>query len=173
MMQCLVGLTGSIGMGKSTTAQMFRDYGVPVWDADATVHALYDVGGAAVPLIAQIYPQAIIDGAVNRGVLKDMIADDPLVLQRLEAIVHPLVADSRAAFITAHPDQMILFDIPLLFETKAQEWLDVVVTVSAPPDIQKRRVLERGNMTEEQFATNAQLLKGYWSKQPLMILWIC
>lgn len=148
-----LGLTGSIGMGKSTTAAMFADLGVPVWDADATVHALYAPGGAAVAAIAAAFPGAVSDGAVSRPVLKGMIAADPPALARLEAIVHPLVVASRAAFLRAHADAtLVLFDIPLLFETGADADLDATLVVSAPPEVQRQRVLGRPGMTEDQLA---------------------
>lgn len=146
-----LGLTGSIGMGKSTTAQMFRDAGVPVWDADATVHKLYAKGGVAVSKIAALYPQAVIDGAVSREALREIIKEDLGALAQIEQIVHPMVAQSREAFIRINDDPLIVFDIPLLFETKADAWLDSILVVSAPPDIQKARVLARGDMDEETF----------------------
>lgn len=147
----LLGLTGSIGMGKSTTAQMFRDEGIPVWDADAAVHELYAQDGAAVPLIQTVLPGAIIDGAVNRDALKKMIAEDLSVMGKLEEIVHPLVADHRAAFLAAHQGPLVVLDIPLLFETSAQNWLSSVLVVSAPAHIQKERVMARPGMTQDQF----------------------
>jgi len=150
-MSFLLGLTGSIGMGKSTTAQMFRDEGVPVWDADAVVHKLYAESGAAVPVIAKRYPQVVIDGAVSRDRLKALISADPIVLSQIEDMVHPLVAEDRAAFLALHPNALVLLDIPLLYETKADLWLDAVVVVTAPSDVQRARVLERGSMTEDQF----------------------
>lgn len=150
-MSFLLGLTGSIGMGKSTTAQMFRDEGVPVWDADAVVHSLYGKGGAAVSLFAKDMPKAVVDGEVSRKVLRDLISADPTTLQKIEAIIHPLVAADRAAFLADHPNELVLLDIPLLFETKADLWLDAVIVVTAPADIQRARVLDRGTMTESQF----------------------
>ena len=147
----LLGLTGSIGMGKSTTAQMFRDEGIPVWDADATVHELYAKGGAAVSAFAEALPDAIVDGEVSREVLKQMIAADLGVMSKIEEIVHPLVAQHRANFLKNINDSIIVFDIPLLFETSAQEWLSSVLVVTAPAHIQKARVMARPGMTEDQF----------------------
>ena len=149
----LLGLTGSIGMGKSTTAQMFRDAGVPVWDADAAVHTLYATGGAAVPAIARLCPDAVRDNAVDRAALKAWIARDPAALPRLEAAIHPLVAADRAAFIAATDAPLVVLDIPLLLETGAQ--VDGVLVVTAPPDVQRARVLARPGMTD---ATLDQLL---------------
>lgn len=146
-----LGLTGSIGMGKSTTAAMFRDEGVPVWDADATVHKLYVRGGAAVASIEQEFPDAIVDGSVDRDQLKQIIAKDMTVLPKLEAIVHPLVAADRAEFLDTNKAEIAVFDIPLLFETGADEWLDSVLVVTCPPDVQAKRVLDRGTMSPEQF----------------------
>ena len=148
-----LGLTGSIGMGKSTTAQMFRDEGVPVWDADATVHELYATGGLAVAPISAVFPNAVVENSVSRDVLKELIAADPSVIAQLEKIVHPLVADSRRKFLADHSEQLVVFDIPLLFETGADEWLDAVLVVTAPADVQKSRVMDRPGMTEQQFQT--------------------
>lgn len=142
-----LGLTGSMGMGKSTTAQMFRDAGVPVWDADASVHRLYAKGGAAVPLFRDIFPDAIIDDAIARDKLKDMIAADPSILDKIEHIVHPLVAADRLEFIAANDAAILVFDIPLLFETGADSWLNSVLVVTAPPDVQRARILARPGMT--------------------------
>ncbi|WP_394179099.1 dephospho-CoA kinase [Yoonia maritima] len=152
-MTILLGLTGSIGMGKSTTAQMFRDEGVPVWDADATVHELYAIGGLAVAPISAVFPNAVVENSVSRDVLKELIAADPSVIAQLEKIVHPLVADSRQKFLADHKEQLVVFDIPLLFETGADEWLDAVLVVTAPTDVQKSRVMDRPGMTEQQFQT--------------------
>jgi dephospho-CoA kinase len=148
-----LGLTGSIGMGKSTTAAMFADEGVPVWDADATVHRLYAPGQPAALAVGRLFPAAIDpDGAVNRPRLRDIIAADPAALDRLNAAVHPLVAKDRAGFLADHAkDRIVLLDIPLLFETRAETGCDAVAVVTAPPEVQRERVLSRG-MGEDAFA---------------------
>tara|TARA_R110002051_G_scaffold38640_5_gene82014 strand:- start:19565 stop:20155 length:591 start_codon:yes stop_codon:yes gene_type:complete len=150
-MSFLLGLTGSIGMGKSTTAQMFRDEGIPVWDADAAVHKIYAKGGAAVPVFADRYPEVVTNGAVSRPALRALIAAKPDVLREIEQIVHPFVADDRKAFLARHSDALLVFDIPLLFETKADLWLNAVAVVTAPLDVQRARVLDRPEMTQAQF----------------------
>jgi len=147
----LIGLTGSIGMGKSTTATMFANLDVPVWDADRAVHRLYDVGGAAVNPMGSMYPDAVHEGAVDRDVLKKWIADDPRALSQIEEVVHPLVAVDRAEFIREATAKIILLDIPLLFETGADADMDTVVVVSAPLEVQRERVLKRTGMTAKQF----------------------
>lgn len=149
----VLGLTGSIGMGKSTTAKMFADAGAEVWDADAAVHRLYAQGGAAVDAISKLCPAAVIDGAVDRGQLKTWISTDDQALTRLESVVHPLVAEDRATFIQSATADIVVCDIPLLFETGAERQFDAVAVVSAPAKIQKHRVLARAGMTEEMFAT--------------------
>lgn len=149
----LLGLTGSIGMGKSTTANMFREAGVPVWDADAAVHAIYAAGGPGAGALRPLVPAAITaEGAVDRGVLKVAIAADPGLLDRIEARVHPLVAEDRAAFLAATAAPLVVCDIPLLFETGADAWLDAVLVITAPAEVQRARVLARPGMTEAQFA---------------------
>ncbi|QPH55892.1 dephospho-CoA kinase [Pontivivens ytuae] len=148
----VIGLTGSIGMGKSTTAQMFADAGVPVWDADAAVHELYAPGGAAVAPLADLIPEAIENRAVNRDRLRTAILADDTLLPKIEAIVHPLVAAHRKAFLERHSTGEVLLDIPLLFEIGQQRGVDTLVVVSAPADVQRQRVLARPGMTEESFA---------------------
>lgn len=151
-----LGLTGSIGMGKSTTAAMFAEAGIPVWDADATVHRLYAPGGAAVAPLAAAFPDAGLTGHVDRAALKRLIDADPGALSRIESIVHPLVAGDRARFIRDAADagaDLVLLDIPLLFETKAEAALDGVLVVSVPPEVQRARVLARPGMTPALFDT--------------------
>lgn len=148
----IVGLTGSIGMGKSTTAQMFADEGVAVYDADAEVHALYARGGAAVAHVEAEFPGVTRDGAVDRAALSARVLNDPAALKRLESIVHPLVGASRADFFeTARRAgrDLVLLDIPLLYETGGEARVDQVVVVSAPPEVQHDRVMARPGMTED------------------------
>lgn len=146
-----LGLTGSIGMGKSTTAAMFAEEGIPVWDADAAVHRLYAPGQPAALAVARLFPDAIDpDGRVNRLQLRGLMSDDPSVLDRLTAAVHPLVAEDRARFLAANVDAaIVLLDVPLLYESGIDAACDAVVVVSAPPQTQRDRVLMRG-MTEEE-----------------------
>jgi len=151
----LVGLTGSIGMGKSETAKAFARLGVPVYDADAAVHALYDAGGAAAAPIAEAFPGSVKDGRVDRSALAARVVGDAAALARLEAIVHPLVGTMQRDFInraSANGADLVVLDIPLLFETGAQARMDAVVVVSAPEEVQRRRVMAREGMTEEKFA---------------------
>ncbi len=146
-----LGLTGSIGMGKSTTAQLFADAGCAVWDADAAVHRLYGSGGAAVAPMAAAFPAAIEDGAVSRVALKQIISADPSALKRIEAIVHPLVFADRAAFRASATADILVFDIPLLYEAGGVEEMDAVACVLVSPELQEARVMERGTMTQAQF----------------------
>nr|WP_255500905.1 dephospho-CoA kinase [Caulobacter sp. 17J80-11] len=150
-----MGLTGSIGMGKSTTAAMFRDAGAPVWDADATVHRLYAPGGAAVAPVEAAFPGVVKDGGVDRPALSARLRAEPEGFRRLEAIVHPLVQADRHAFLTqaeAAEEPVVVLDIPLLFETGAADLVDAVVVVTAPDYVQRRRVLARPDMDEAKFA---------------------
>lgn len=146
-----LGLTGSIGMGKSTTAGLFAEEGCAVWDADAAVHRLYAKDGGAVKPIGDIFPSSIVDGSVSRDRLKTLIADDPAVLAKIEQIVHPLVAADREAFLATTKADITVLDIPLLFETGADATMDATVCVSAPPDVQKERVMARSTISEAQF----------------------
>jgi dephospho-CoA kinase len=147
-----VGLTGSIGMGKSTTAQMFRDEGIAVLDSDQIVHDLYR--GAAVAPIAAAFPDVVVDGVVDRSALGAHVLSDLAAMEKLEAIVHPLVWAARDAFIQqrqAQGDWIVVYDVPLLFETGADKSVDAIVVVTAPPELQKQRVLMRPGMTQEKF----------------------
>ncbi len=146
-----LGLTGSIGMGKSTTAAMFADVDLPVWDADAAVHRLYAKEGAAAAVLAPHFPNAVQDGAVSRDSLKQALAQDPACLPLLESLVHPLVAQDRATFIAGVTADIVVLDIPLLFEKGTQEDCDATLLVTAPAVIQRARVLARPGMTEQQF----------------------
>lgn len=151
----LIGLTGSIGMGKSTTAAMFREAGVPVYDADAAVHALYAQGGAAVGPVGAAFPGAVKDGAVDREALRQQVLGDPEALKRLNAVVHPLVGQDRVGFFEAAEAagaDMVVLDIPLLFETGGDKNVDAVVVVSCGPDMQRERVLAREGMSPERLA---------------------
>jgi len=148
----VLGLTGSIGMGKSTTAQMFAEAGCAVWDADAAVHRLYAPGGSAVAPLAARHPRAVEAGGVSRARLKDWIATDPAALGAIEAVVHPLVAADRAAFLAGCRARIAVLDIPLLFENGSQAEMDAVAVVSVPAAVQEARVLARGTMTPADLA---------------------
>jgi dephospho-CoA kinase len=148
----LIGLTGSIGMGKSTTAQMFREEGAPVCDSDELVHEIYRSPAAAE--IERQFPGTVVDGVVDRSRLARQVIGDEKALERLEAIIHPLVIEARRKFIESQREQgaeILVLDIPLLFETEGERDVDAVVVVSAAPDVQRERVLARLNMTEEKF----------------------
>jgi dephospho-CoA kinase len=147
-----VGLTGSIGMGKSETAKLFAGLGVPVYDADAAVHALYERGGAAVAKIAEAFPGSVKNGRVDRRELARQVGADVSAFARLETIVHPLAADAERAFIDeakAQGAELVVLDIPLLFETGGHRRVDAVVVVSAPQEVQRARVLAREGMTQD------------------------
>lgn len=150
-----IGLTGGIGMGKSTTAALFAEAGVPVWDADRAVHRLYAPNGAAVAPILERFPGAGgPKGGVNRAMLAEQVLGDPEALKDLEAIVHPLVELDQAAFMQHHMDEgadFIVFDVPLLLETGDSSTLDIIVVCSAPEEVRKARVMERPGMTEENY----------------------
>jgi dephospho-CoA kinase len=152
----IVGLTGSIGMGKTTTAKMFRDLGVPVHDADAAVHRLYS--GPAVAAVEAAFPGVAPAGFVDRTILSERVLDDPEALKRLEAIVHPLVAAEEARFLQtcrSRGEPFVVLDIPLLFEAGGADKVDAIVLVTAEAAIQRQRVLARPGMTPERFAAIA------------------
>ena len=148
-----LGLTGSIGMGKSTTAGFFAAAGCPVWDADAAVRRLYAQGGAAVGPIGDWFPAAIADGAVDRAILKQEIARNPQALQQLEALVHPLVATNRAEFLAQTVGRILVLDIPLLFEKGYDADMDATLLVTAPAALQRARVMARPGMTKAMLDT--------------------
>ena len=148
----VLGLTGSLGMGKSTCAAMFAEKGVAIFDADATVHALYR--GKAAPRVEAEFPGTMVDGAIDRNLLAKKVVGDPSAIARLEKIVHPLVREAENAFrASANREgaRIILLDIPLLLETGGENRVDIVILVSTTPEIQKARVLGRAGMSEERF----------------------
>lgn len=150
----ILGLTGSIGMGKSTTAAMFEAEGVPVYDSDAAVHSLYAAGGAAVAPVEAAFPGVVTDGAIDRAKLSAKVVGNPEALAKLESIVHPLVGADRIGFFQkaqAEGHDIVVLDVPLLFETGGQKSVHKVVVVSAPPEVQRARVLARPEMTPEKF----------------------
>lgn len=150
----VLGLTGSIGMGKSTTSAMFQAQGVPVYDSDAAVHALYASGGAAVAPVEAAFPGVVVDGAIDRARLSAAVVGNSEALAQLEAIVHPLVGAHRIGFFEraeAEGRDIVVLDIPLLYETGGEKKVDKVVVVSAPADVQRQRVLARPDMTPEKF----------------------
>ena len=150
----VLGLTGSIGLGKSTTSARFQAEGVPVYDSDAAVHALYAAGGAAVAPVEAAFPGVVVDGAIDRARLSARVVGNSEALAKLEAIVHPLVGAHRIGFFEkaeAEGHEIVVLDIPLLFETGGEKKVDKVVVVSAPADVQRARVLARPEMTPEKF----------------------
>jgi dephospho-CoA kinase len=150
----LLGLTGSIGMGKSTTAEMFADEGAVVWNADEAVHRLYSPGGAAVGPVGEAFPGVVVDGAVDRTRLAEALGRDDAAFKRLEAIVHPLVAAGRAGELAEAAERgvtLAVLDIPLLFEGGGQKSFHAVVVATASPEVQAERVLSRAGMTRERF----------------------
>jgi dephospho-CoA kinase len=150
----ILGLTGSIGMGKSTTGALFQAEGVPVYDSDAAVHALYATGGAAVGPVEDAFPGVVVNGAIDRTKLSAAVVGNAEALAKLEAIVHPLVGAHRIGFFEtaqAEGHAIVVLDIPLLFETGGEKKVDKVVVVSAPADVQRARVLARPEMTLDKF----------------------
>ena len=150
-----IGLTGSIGMGKSTTAAMFREAGIPVYDADAAVHAAYEPGGAAVGPVGAAFPGVVKDGRVDREGLRQAVLGDPEALKMLNGIVHPIIGRNRGTFFEdaqASGADMVVMDVPLLFETGGDANMHAVVVVTAPPELQRERVLARPGMTPERLA---------------------
>jgi dephospho-CoA kinase len=150
----IVGLTGSIGMGKSTTSAMFEAEGVPVYDSDAAVHALYAPGGAAVAPVEAAFPGVVVEGAIDRTRLSARVMGDPEALKALEAIVHPLVGSDRIAFFekaAADGKDIVVLDVPLLYETGGDKRVDKVVVVSAPAEVQRARVMARPEMDAAKF----------------------
>ena len=146
----ILGLTGSIGMGKSTTAKLFAEAGVPVYDADATVHMLYE--GEAVPAIEAAFPGTTVDGKVDRNMLSARVVHDPAAIKRLEQIVHPMLGASRQKFLDDAERSgapVAVVDVPLLFETGGEKRVDAVVVVTTTPELQHQRILARDNMTSE------------------------
>lgn len=147
-------LTGSIAMGKSTVADMLRDAGIPVFDADAVVHRLYARGGAAVEPVGRLFPSAVKQGAVDRAALSTQVLNDSGAMKKLEAVVHPLVRHEQDVFmesVESAGNKIAVFDIPLLFETGRADEFDAVLVVSAPYEVQRARALSRPDMSEEKF----------------------
>lgn len=148
----IVGLTGSIGMGKSTTAAMFREEGVPVYDADAAVHALYAQDGKGVEPIRRLVPGAVKTDTVDRDVLRKAVFENETLLKKIEEVIHPLLAESRQDFLKENKEvPIVLLDIPLLFETGGDANVDKIVVVTASPEVQRERVLARHDMDEDRF----------------------
>jgi dephospho-CoA kinase len=156
----LAGLTGSIGMGKSETAKMFAALGVPVYDADAAVHALYDRGGRAVPVVEAAFPGAVVDGKVDRAKLGAATLGNPEAIKKLNSIIHPLVGEAQVKFLhdaEAAGAKVVVLDVPLLYETGGETRVDAVIVVSAPAHVQRERVLARPGMSPEKFESILKL----------------
>ena len=148
----ILGLTGSIGMGKTTTAKMFAKYGIPVWEADTSVHKLYSKEGEAVELFKEKFPSSIVNNEVSRAELKKLINDDERNLKTIETLIHPLVSNDRKRFVKAAEKKnipLIVLDIPLLFEKGHEKFVDYIVVVSVTKETQRKRVLKRNTMTPE------------------------
>ena len=148
----ILGLTGSIGMGKTTTAKMFAKYGIPVWEADTSVHKLYSKEGEAVELFKEKFPSSIVNNEVNRAELKKLINDDERNLKTIETLIHPLVSNDRKRFVKAAEKKnipLIVLDIPLLFEKGHEKSVDYIIVVSVTKETQRKRVLKRNTMTSE------------------------
>ena len=148
----ILGLTGSIGMGKTTTAKMFAKYGIPVWEADPSVHKLYSKEGEAVELFKEKFPSSIVNNEVNRAELKKLINDDERNLKTIETLIHPLVSNDRKRFVKAAEKKnipLIVLDIPLLFEKGHEKSVDYIAVVSVTKETQRKRVLKRNTMTSE------------------------
>ena len=148
----ILGLTGSIGMGKTTTAKMFAKYGIPVWEADTSVHKLYSKEGEAVELFKEKFPSSIVNNEVNRAELKKLINDDERNLKTIETLIHPLVSNDRKRFVKAAEKKnipLIVLDIPLLFEKGHEKSVDYIIVVSVTKETQRKRVLKRNTMTPE------------------------
>ena len=150
----ILGLTGSIGMGKSATAQMFAEAGIPVYDADAAVHSIYEKGGLAVTPLGERFPGVVVDGAISRQRLRDIVLEDPDAMKDLEGIVHPLVGETQIRFrqeAKASGARLAVLDIPLLYETGGDKRCDYVAVVTAPEGVQRERVMSRQEMSEADF----------------------
>ena len=151
--QLKIGITGSIGMGKSTIANEFCNFGIPVWNADSVVRTLYKRGNDGYKIIKRFISDAAVNDEVNRTILSDAILKQPTLLQNISTVIHPLIEADRLNFLKMNYTKKILvFDIPLLFETSCDKWLDVIIVATAPVSIQKKRVLRRKSMTEEKFS---------------------
>jgi len=150
----ILGLTGSIGMGKTTTAEMFRDLSIAVWDADAAVHELYTSDRSTIEKIYDILPECVTSAGVDRNLLKNELLSNKDLFSKIENIVHPAIKEHRSAFIEAcniSNQKLAVVDIPLLYETKADQWLDAVLVVSIDEETQRKRVMSRNDMNEKTF----------------------